>query len=312
MTFPTPWQYTPLTSGSPGSNTFPYAITGLSASTVYEYQAYMVVDGNPYYGDMLTGTTANISFNSPTVKTGIATSILSTGFTVSNNCVCTNGGLPIAEYGVLYSQATSSLCYSTSCKVPTYSGITTGTSYNKTISGLAANTMTYFTAFAKNAVGIGCGCICCQQTNSIQYVAKLSHIYPPPSGYDSCGCICLSPAMLPDTEWLDLDFTVAHTVCGNGASTTTVYCKPNGSPSYCPVYKYYFQTLCDISGFACGNDSCTIRIYCGDSLCYENMTTGSISDSCSQLTLHGVSWSGGITACIDHTVYECYNDRVVC
>jgi hypothetical protein len=149
------------------------SIPNLSASTIYEYRAYFIVNGTAYYGNILTGTTLPATLASPTVSTGTAGAALPTEFPVNNSEVNTIGDAPIMEYGILYTQLSawgtdSNLIYS---NYPTYlkinstcSVIGAGVPFSNLACGLASNTMTYFRAFAKSAVGIGYGSVQCKQT----------------------------------------------------------------------------------------------------------------------------------------------------
>lgn len=171
-TFPTPWQLTPLSSGPLAGDAYSMDINSLSASTVYEYQAYAVIDGTPYYGNVLTGCTLAIPTYKPSACTGNAYFITDASMAIHDNKVLNNGGLPIAEYGFLYTQIGSygninCMTYEAfptkMCKKFTSADIVIGTSYytghSCTMLSLASNTLTYFRAFAKNANGVGYGLI---------------------------------------------------------------------------------------------------------------------------------------------------------
>ena len=123
MPTPTPtWTTTTLTAGPLASNSYTMSIPNLSASTIYEYRAYFIVNGTAYYGNILTGTTLPATLASPTVSTGTAGAALPTEFPVNNSEVNTIGDAPIMEYGILYTQLSawgtdSNLIYS---NYPTY------------------------------------------------------------------------------------------------------------------------------------------------------------------------------------------------
>jgi hypothetical protein len=300
------WQTTPLTAGSPGSCTFSYTISSLSASTIYEYRAYMVVDGNPYYGNILTGTTLALPTSSPTVCTGVAYGITTTSMGVCNNKVNNKGNLPVAEYGYLYTQVpaygtSGTLIYGSAsvCKKSSSADIATGTSYftlsTNCMTSLAANTTTYFRAFAKNACGVGYGTVKTQATNPIP---------PTPVTVNLCttsstrGCVCFSP-VLAVGQFIIVNFTTDHTVCTGvgGVSETQIYCKANGSPSFTQIF--YDQTTTEQF---CHSDGINgVQINYGDIVCFTNCSTAA-AGSCSTICLKSItSDSPDITATLGLT-----------
>lgn len=171
------WCTTPLSAVPLVGNTYDYDIidsitTCISASTIYQYRAYVVICGTPYYGNILSGATDAVGSTKPEVNTGLANPIHETYMLLTGNTVTDKGGLPLAEYGVLYTQIgsygnTGCMIYeafpSKICKKSIYGDISTGVTYftgsvpAKSISGLTQNTLTYFRAFAKNANGSGYG-----------------------------------------------------------------------------------------------------------------------------------------------------------
>jgi len=167
---------TPLNAGPLGSNSYTMNITGLSASTIYCYRAYFIVDGVEYYGDILTGTTASITYTAPTVITGNAIDVLYNKFNVVGNKLSSNGGAPIIEYGTLYTQlahygnSANLICNNYPANVSKVSTISDVPSipyeYSGNITGLNANTTTYYRAFAKNAFGISYGTVKTQVTEA--------------------------------------------------------------------------------------------------------------------------------------------------
>lgn len=162
------WSLTPLSAGPLVGDNYDMDINSLSASTIYEYRAYAVIDGTPYYGNILTGYTEAIPTSIPVVETGLPFLVEQTQMLSKWSSLISDGGAPIAEYGNLYTQipaygTDSNLRYE---NVPinvkknsAYSAITAGEIFNDTalLTGLTPNTMTYFRAFAKNANGIGYG-----------------------------------------------------------------------------------------------------------------------------------------------------------
>ena len=160
------WTTTTLWPGPLANDNYNYPIIGLAASTNYQYRAYFIIDGVPYYGNVLEGTTAAVALVPPEVTTGFAGPPTETSFIVSGNVVDDKGGAPIIEYGILWTQlgfwgtASNLVCsnYPTYVsKASTLADIATGVTYSKTASGLAASTTTYYRAYAKTAAGLGYG-----------------------------------------------------------------------------------------------------------------------------------------------------------
>ena len=153
-------------AGNISGGLFDYNITGLTASTRYLYRSYMVVDGIEYTGNTLTGTTSAIQLLVPEAKTGNANSITPISLSVSGNEVISNGGAVIIEYGILYTQNgsfsnNSTLVYDnvgvSVKKTSSYGNVTLP--YDFGAVNLLSNTMTYYRAFLRNAIGVGYGLI---------------------------------------------------------------------------------------------------------------------------------------------------------
>jgi len=286
------WVTTALISGALAVNNYTISITGLLANTMYQYRAYMVVGGTPYYGNISNSiTTLSIPTSTPTITTGLAYSASTTGIKISGNTVTNKGNIPtIQEYGVLYTQngtygTAANLTYgnlpTNVKKVSTLSDIATGVTFVKTVSSLAAGTTTYYRAFAKNSVGVGYGILKTQQTCTIPVSVCLLHI--PNGTYYSSGCVVISPA-LTSGQYVTVDFTTQHTVYTCGVSETSIYCKPNGSGSFTQIF-----TVQTVPATFRHNDGITgIQINCGDVVCFQNCSTGN-SGSCSKIQLQGIS-----------------------
>lgn len=164
----------PLKAGPLGSNSYTMDITGLTPSTKYEYRAYFIVDGVEYYGDILSGTTASITYTPPTVTTGDAyldDTNPSESIRITGNTITDKGGAPILEYGVLY---TNLAAYATTDKLV----LTNYPTVNKSamlddakmnpyfiddasysIKELTPNTTYFYRSYAKNAIGTSYGTI---------------------------------------------------------------------------------------------------------------------------------------------------------
>lgn len=164
------WKTTELKNNALSSNSYLFTITGLTASTKYRYRSYFIVDGVEYFGDIKTGTTANINITVPIVETELGTTTDDRIITKANS-ILDKGGAPILEYGLLYTSlqihATTtnlvyesvgnniyvkkeSICSDTATIPPTFL-------FAETITGLTEGTTYYYRAFARNASGSGYG-----------------------------------------------------------------------------------------------------------------------------------------------------------
>lgn len=288
---PTPWSATTLSTGPLLGGTYVCNIQGLSPSIIYEYRAYSVIDGVPYYGNPLTGCTSAEPTHAPCANTGYATCVTDTSMSITGNSVSDKGGLPIAEYGVLYTQVpsygnSSCLVYEAypakigkkSCP----SNIGTGDTYFTTASCwsiccLSDNTTTYYRAFAKNSTGCGYGTIKTQATCSPP---------PPPT---------LQMTLIACTDCLNLYLGGAYClVCCNGNNYATIIV---GSPiQECTIFS------CTLYGVPAGSyyvDYSGLGVYCCDGW-YQissNMNWD-INASC-------YGYSSCCTACFDYNANVC-------
>jgi len=170
------WITAPLCQGPLSSNYYSYSITGLSANTTYEYRAYMIVSGSPYYGNICQKITLPMPTYVPTISTGLAYDVTDTSMMICDNEIINKGGASIIEYGVIYTQlsaygnANQMIYYNPHvCKKTISEDIATGVTYftgtTCILSGLTQNTQTYFRAFALNSAGFGYGTVKTQMTD---------------------------------------------------------------------------------------------------------------------------------------------------
>jgi len=95
-------------------------------------------------------------------------------FIVSGNTVGYKDGLPLSEYGVLFTQNSfwgtcANLKYENVpnvCREYVTGDTIIPLTYDETLSGLGAGMMTYYRAYAKNGSGVGYGNVCTQMTTS--------------------------------------------------------------------------------------------------------------------------------------------------
>jgi len=282
------WICAPLCTGPIAGCTYNYTISSLSANTVYQYRAYMVVCGCEYYGNTYEIATSATPTCVPTVCTGIG--ILdsinpSTQIGVNGNCIsCKGVPATINEYGVLFTQnagyaTPTAMCYD---NYPTYvnkrslcdDAVTNpyfpaSVIYNMT--GLSPNTMTYYRAFAKNNAGYAYGTIKCIQTANVKEINLCRNLctgtdgvsygttrqyYPystPAMVAGECYCVCLYvPIGLVPSLFGSGSYASAGVVCNSNplcfVCVTNTACN-NANLSF--TFKYGDQVL--ITEFACVN-----------------------------------------------------------
>ena len=165
------WITTTLINTPLAGDSFTTSITGLVEGQLYQYRAYMIVDGTEYYGQTRQITTQSQPTTIPSVTTGIAGSITTNSFSVANSTVDDKGNLPnVSKYGVIWTQNSgvgSGLNYSNKSGVDeTNSDIAIGTPFTKNATGLLENSQTWYRAFALNTNGYGYGVVKTQQTEA--------------------------------------------------------------------------------------------------------------------------------------------------
>lgn len=250
------WCMTSLSAGPLVGDTYNCTIGSLSPSTIYQYRAYVVISGTPYYGNILTGATIATPASVPTVSTGIMYSAAANGGAVCCNTGITNGGAPIGEYGILYTQLSTYAC--DAClrynnvptwvrKDPKYGSISDGTTYSGLISGMTPSTTTYYRAYAKNSVGVGYGNVCnfltssspsitmlyvygCEN-NGIEDSCNAGELQKPSAGktYNATICWCMYKGA-PTVPAAPTPFCVS--VCRNGIEIYNVLCVCKSASSF--------------------------------------------------------------------------------
>ncbi len=299
---PEPWKTTSLSTGPVLGGTYNCTITAcISASTIYEYRAYSVIDGVPYYGNVLTGCTLACPSGIPLVCTGpiLPASICPTQMLIKYNEMCDDCGAPIAEYGAIYTQnpvygTPTTLCYQNYpahvCKSSICGTINDGCNYLTMLSGLTPNTMTYYRAFARNVNGSGYGDICTQQTAALPAIpitaciCVINNYYNEHQGY-----ICLDPPLAAG-QWAELSINYNQTNLGSSYADIArirVYCRANGAPYYTEITANIdpsYVMCTDVSRF-CGYGGGQILLNCGDSICFSNQVESMIG-SCSSFCIH--------------------------
>ena len=131
-------------SGS-GTGDFTANLTDLTSGTTYYYKAYATNNAGTAYGEVMSFTTPN----HPTVTTGTASSVTSTGATLSGN-VTSDGGATVTTRGFLYGTNSSNLSQTVQ------SGSGTG-SFTANLTDLTSGTTYYYKAYATNSAGSSYG-----------------------------------------------------------------------------------------------------------------------------------------------------------
>jgi hypothetical protein len=295
------WCTTTLSTGPVLGGAYVCNITSLSASTVYQYRAYAVIDDVPYYGNILSGCTTATPSGIPLVCTGpiLPASISPTSMLIECNEMCDDCGAPIAEYGALYTQISlygtpTTLCYQNYpahvCKSSICGTVNDGCNYFTILTGLTPNTMTYYRAFAKNVNGSGYGDICTQITAPPPVIAVTACICVTSTWYnEEQGYICLDPP-LASGQWAQLSIDYNQINCGvtyTDVARIRIYCKPDGVAYFSEITTaidpdYYMCT--DVSRF-CGYGGGQFMINCGDEICFSNQVEYAIG-SCSSFCIH--------------------------
>jgi hypothetical protein len=148
---PGPWITAPLNAGPIPGTTYDFTIGSLSANTIYQYRAFMVVGGNQYCGNTYEIQTLPIPVALPTVTTGSVTFITQTSAWGSGN-VTADGGSSLTARGTAWGVAPNP----TISGSHTYNGNTLGV-FAGPMTGLTPNTTYYVRGYATNAVGTAYG-----------------------------------------------------------------------------------------------------------------------------------------------------------
>ena len=116
--------------------TFSVSLTGLSSNTTYYYRAYVIVDGEYKYGEVLSFKT----IKEVTVTTGSVMNITDSGATLSG---AINNSDKSLTCGIIYGTSSSLSSSSGTKKSTTSSG-----AFSVSLTGLSSNTTYYYRAYA--------------------------------------------------------------------------------------------------------------------------------------------------------------------
>lgn len=278
------WITTPLKTGAISQDNYNCTISGLTPSSVYEYRAYMVVDGTPYCGETLYSITCSDIAIPLSVTTGCAYDITSSTMRICDSVVTHTGATQVIEYGVLYTQngaygTAASLIHSNYpshvCKSTICNAISEGQDFFigslNEISGLTPNVMTYYRAIATNGSSNGY-----QGVIYANGVVKSSGTLPyTPIPIDICmnriqsysvnsseGSIIFDPS-IPVSESIELTMNIEQEST-TGNPTTTEICYGGGALIYC----------CTTPSGVTVNENVNICMNYGDTICWTHITCG--------------------------------------
>lgn len=303
---------TPLESGPISQDNYTYNITGLCENTIYQYRAYVVISGSPYYGEIKTITTCSGLQIPAMVSTGNAYDVTDTTMRMCDNVVTVQGSTPVSEYGILYTQNPSystqgTLIYNTSetptvCMISTCATIPTGQTYylasNGEICNLAANTLTYYRAFAINSAGIGYGEIKCQLTDITTYPTKTVDLVRTqnPSIDCSIGLICMSPDLAGnETVSVIVDIEQLNALGSEGQTVAEITCTYSGSES-APISIFCCSSVTGVIS----NNNLIIPMVAGDIIAWSQ-SVGGDSGSYSTIRLDSVNSATCVNAVLSST-----------
>ena len=136
------------TDGPPYTGTFTGSMTTLLPNTVYYVRAYATNSSSTYYGGELSFVTIPTI---PSVNTNDTTTVAQFTATAGGN-VTDNGGANVIARGVCWS-----ISQSPTVSNPHTSDGTGAGNFNSNITGLNANTLYYYRAYASNSAGTGYG-----------------------------------------------------------------------------------------------------------------------------------------------------------
>lgn len=177
-------QPSPATSGPLAVNNFEASITGLQPETLYQFRAYMVVDGVTITGNELQTTTEAEPTYVPTVQTSTQAPLADiNNILVENNRLISSGNSTIIDYGTVYTSglnntdATLRIGNVGVSQKLTHDEIVDGEYFDNNLTGLGINTRYYYRAYASNAVGEDYGLIKAESTSSpITYAIGMKNL----------------------------------------------------------------------------------------------------------------------------------------
>jgi hypothetical protein len=146
------WITAPLNAGPIIGSSFNYTIPGLSANTIYEYRAYMIVGGIEYFGQTYQINTLPPTQVPPTVITGVASITSPYEVHINNNNLVSGGTKPIISRGIVWSTSPNPTIPSVYGNVDSFQtlGLYSLVMANDDYPTLEPNTTYYVRAFAES------------------------------------------------------------------------------------------------------------------------------------------------------------------
>jgi hypothetical protein len=305
------WITAPLNAGPIPGTTYNYTIPGLSANTIYEYRAYMIVGGVEYYGQTYEINTLPPTQVPPTVHTGTPTIISPYEVQVIGNQVASGGTKPMLARGIVWSTSPNPT-------IPTLQGVIEQPPnmigyYDMTMSSedfpsLDPNTTYYIRAVAESGN---------QNVGYFTAYGEECTVTTPPipiAPMDVClfrtftnaqnsatGCICTNPLLAP-SESLTMNISMEQLVNTNNGygGIAELFCKTNAYPYFVLVmsltttYSEFHKTIYK-----------SIPMNVGDCICWQqSITADSWDGSFSRIQIANISsWTPNILPHIDPTYY---------
>lgn len=263
-----------------------------------------------FYGTSVKRGCVGITYSnikSPSGLTGTVSGLAASCLHLDNNIVTFDGNNNICEYGVVWSQATSNPTIS-ACKICTVGNIGVGIPYNKSISGLQDNTLTYFRMYAKNCEETGYGVVNSCTTPALAPITSVDITLDQQVNYgnQTCGVISLDQT-LATGQWVCLSINYNQTTNIMGAcGRVCIFCKPNGNPYFTDITPSIDPSncMCTDNTRYCGFGGGQVYIGAGDCICYQNFSDGN-TGSCSSFCIHPYLSSVGLSVTMSGNQEDC-------
>lgn len=314
------WITAPLNAGPIPGTTYDYTIPGLSANTIYEYRAYMIVGGVEYYGQTYEINTLPPTQVPPSVITGTINILTPYQVCVCNSEVVSWGTKPALSRGIVWSTSPNPT-------IPSAQGWVDGSISGQSIGyystcmssedfpNLDPNTTYYVRAWADSgnqSVGYltSYGIECTVTTPPIPIAPMDVCLFRTFTNAQNSatGCICTNPLLAP-SESLTMNISMEQLVNTNNGygGIAELFCKTNAYPYFVLVmsltttYSEFHKTIYK-----------SIPMNVGDCISWQqSITADSWDGSFSRIQIANISsWTPNILPHIDPTYYwDCVNTQ---